>query len=196
MVLIHESPFFKYFYSKLTLWIYFITSNLFLLLPAISVLVEFFLFLCFQDDWEYNCILLSQETFVGYDQTIANGVGPASFESIYLSRISSFLIRSLLVWPHIQRNIHISAILILLMCYPFISQYSIPYIIAGLIVVLWNLSFSLLKTFLLKRIPDTYLHFIHLALILWLTSSLIPPSLCNIDLKYQNVSFILLVRPN
>jgi hypothetical protein len=38
------------------------------------VSVDLFLFLCFQDNLEYHCVLVSHELFVGYDQTIANGV--------------------------------------------------------------------------------------------------------------------------
>jgi hypothetical protein len=38
-----------------------------------------------------------------------------------LSRISSFLIQSLLVWQHVQRNIRILAILIFRMYYPFVA---------------------------------------------------------------------------
>jgi hypothetical protein len=43
---------------------------------------------------------------------------------------------------------------------------------------------------------DAYRHFTHPALILWLTSSLISPSLCNIDLKYRNVSFTGTIYPS
>jgi hypothetical protein len=82
MVLIHESPSSKHSYPKQALWIYFIPSNPFLLVPLISVSVDFFLFLCFQDDLEYHCVLVSQEPFVGYDQTITNDVGSASFEFV------------------------------------------------------------------------------------------------------------------
>jgi hypothetical protein len=46
----------------------------FLLFPLMSVSVDFFLFLYFQDDLEYRCILMFQEAFVEYDQTITNNV--------------------------------------------------------------------------------------------------------------------------
>ena len=63
-----------------------------------------------------------------------------SFSSIgatpTLSRISSFLIRSLLVWPQIHHNICISATLIFWTCCRLVAQHSAPYNIAGLIVVL------------------------------------------------------------
>jgi hypothetical protein len=139
MVQVHESSSFKHSYPKQPLWKYFIPSNLFLLLPPKSVLVDLFLFLYFQDDLEYRCVLVFQEAFVGYDQTIANDVGLASLvigATPSLSIILSFLIRSFLVWPHIQRNIRISATLIFWTCCPFVAQYYAPYIITGLIAVI------------------------------------------------------------
>jgi hypothetical protein len=50
-------------------------------------------------------------------------------------------------------------------------------------------TFSLFETFLSQRMLDAYHHFTHPALILWLIFFLVPPSLCNIDLKYRNVFF-------
>jgi hypothetical protein len=125
MVQVYESPSSKHSYPKQTLWIYFIPSNLFLLLPPMSVSVDLFLFLYFQDDLEYRCVLVLQETFVGYDKTIANDIGLASLELVLP-----------LVWPHIQHNIRISATLIFWTCCPFVAQHSVSYIIAGLIAVL------------------------------------------------------------
>jgi hypothetical protein len=93
MVQVHESTFSKHFYPKQALWIYFIHSNLFLLFPPMSVSSDLFLFLCFQDDLEYHCVLVPQETFVGYDQTIANNVGPASLELV-LPKFVSYIIIS------------------------------------------------------------------------------------------------------
>jgi hypothetical protein len=55
--------------------------------------------------------------------------------TLILSCISSFLIWSLIVWPHIQRNIHISATLIFCMCCPFVAQHYASYINMCLIVV-------------------------------------------------------------
>jgi hypothetical protein len=46
-----------------------------------SVLIDLFLFLYFQD-LEYRCVLVLQEAFVGYDQTIANDVRLASLELV------------------------------------------------------------------------------------------------------------------
>ncbi|ONM02648.1 hypothetical protein ZEAMMB73_Zm00001d031293 [Zea mays] len=63
-----------------------------------------------------------------------------SFSSIgvtpTLSRISLFWTRSLLVWPHIQRNIHISATHSCWTCRLLVGQHSAPYNIAGRIAVL------------------------------------------------------------
>jgi hypothetical protein len=58
------------------------------------------------------------------------------------------------------------------------------------------LPYSLFEPFLSQRILDTYLHFTHPTLILWLTSSSIPLSFCNIDLKYQNISFMCTTCPS
>jgi hypothetical protein len=82
MVQVYESPFSKHSYPKQALLVYFIPSNLFLLFPPMSVRVDLFLFLYFQDDLEYCCVLVLQEAFVGYDQTIANDVGLASLELV------------------------------------------------------------------------------------------------------------------
>jgi hypothetical protein len=41
-----------------------------------------------------------------------------------------------------------------------------------------------------RKILDVCLYFIHPTFILWLTSSSIPPSLYNINPKYQNMSFM------
>jgi hypothetical protein len=82
MVQVHESSSFKHSYPKQALWIYSIPSNLFLLVPLMSVSVDLFLFLYFQDDLEYRCVLVLQVVFDGYDQTIANDVGLASLELV------------------------------------------------------------------------------------------------------------------
>jgi hypothetical protein len=47
-----------------------------------SVSVDLFLFLYFQDDLEYHCVLVLQESFIRYDQTIANDVRLASLELV------------------------------------------------------------------------------------------------------------------
>jgi hypothetical protein len=71
---------------------YFIPSNLFLLLPPMSVSVDLFLFLYFQDDLKYRCVLMLQEIFVGYDQTIANDVGVASLELVLPQVVPNIII--------------------------------------------------------------------------------------------------------
>jgi hypothetical protein len=81
-VQVHESSYFKHSYPKQALWIYLIPLNLFLLFPLMSVSVDHFLFLYFQDDLEYSCVLMLQEAFIGYDQTIANDVGLTSLELV------------------------------------------------------------------------------------------------------------------
>jgi hypothetical protein len=44
------------------------------------VSVDICLFLYFWNDLEYHYVLVPQKVFVGYDQTIANDVGPDSLE--------------------------------------------------------------------------------------------------------------------
>jgi hypothetical protein len=139
MVLIHGSSSFKHLYPKQTLWIYFISSNLFLLFSSMSVSDNLFIFLYFPNDLKYQYVLVPHEAFVGYDQNHHKRCW-ASLSWIgaipNLVRISSFLIRYLFVWPHIQRNIRISNTLILWMCCPFVTQHSTSHIIAGLIAVM------------------------------------------------------------
>uniref|UniRef100_A0A0A9GPH8 Uncharacterized protein n=1 Tax=Arundo donax TaxID=35708 RepID=A0A0A9GPH8_ARUDO len=101
----------------------------------------------------------------------------------------SFRIRSFLVWPHIHLSMCISATLNHWPCRLLVSQHSALYNIAGLIVILQNLPFNFCGTLSSQRTPEAWRHFIHPALIRWLTSSLMSPSFCSIDLKYRKVSF-------
>jgi hypothetical protein len=68
MVQVYESLFSTHSYPKQALWVYYIPSNLFLLLPPMSVSVDLLLFLYFQDDLKYHYVLMLQEISVGYDQ--------------------------------------------------------------------------------------------------------------------------------
>jgi hypothetical protein len=95
MILVHRSSSSKYSYPKQTL-----PSNPFLLFPPMSVSVDFFLFLCFQDNLEYHCILMPQETLVKYDQTIATDVGPVSFELV-LPKFVPYIITSNSISPYV-----------------------------------------------------------------------------------------------
>jgi hypothetical protein len=63
-----------------------------------------------------------------------------------LSRMSSFWIRSLLVWPQIYRNMCISVTLICWTCHLLVCQYFAPYNMIGRIAVLKNLPFSFSDT--------------------------------------------------
>jgi hypothetical protein len=128
MVQIHKSSSSKHYYLKQTLWIYFIPSNIFLLLPPMSVSVDLFIFLCFHDDLEYHCVLVLQETFVRWPNHRKRCCTSFSWICVTpnLSRISSFL-----VWPYIQRNIRISVTLTFWMCCHFVAQYSTPFIIGS-----------------------------------------------------------------
>jgi hypothetical protein len=57
-----------------------------------SVSVDLFLFLYFQDDLEYRCVLVLQEAFVGYDQTITNNFGLASLELVLPKFVPNIII--------------------------------------------------------------------------------------------------------
>jgi hypothetical protein len=61
---------------------YCFSSNIFLLLLPKSVLVNLFIFMYFQDDLECHYILVSQEVFIGYDQTITSGIEPVYLELV------------------------------------------------------------------------------------------------------------------
>jgi hypothetical protein len=57
-------------------------------------------------------------------------------------------------------------------------------------------TFSLFWTFLSQRMPNACRYFTNPALILRFTFSSIPPSLCNIDHKYRNMSFMSITCPS
>jgi hypothetical protein len=92
MVQVYESLSSTHSYPKHTLWLYSILSNFFLLLPPMSVSVDLYLFLYFQDDLKYRCVLMLQEVFVGYDKTIANDVGLASLELVLPKFVPNIII--------------------------------------------------------------------------------------------------------
>jgi hypothetical protein len=138
MVQVHESSSSKHSYPKQALWIYFIPSNLFLLLPLMSVSVDSFLFLYFQDDLEYSCVLVLQEAFVGYNQTIANDVELVSLELVLPKFVPNIIISDLIfscVATYPTQHTHFSYIH-LLNVLSFCSPTSASYIIAGLITVM------------------------------------------------------------
>ncbi|KAK7086884.1 hypothetical protein SK128_003007 [Halocaridina rubra] len=81
--------------------------------------------------------------------------------------ITSFLILSLLVTPHIHLNILISATSSFFSCVFFIAHVSAPYIIAGLTTVLCTLPLNLIPILLSHSTPDTFFQFFHPACILW-----------------------------
>ena len=67
------------------------------------------------------------------------------------------------------------------------TQHSAPYVIVGLITVLYTLSFSLMGTFLSHSTPVSCFHFIQASLTGLLMSLSAPPFESNIDPKYLNV---------
>ena len=113
-----------------------------------------------------------------FSRNAATGFTCASF------LMSSFLMWSNLVYPLALLNILISAELSLFSSFFFTAQYSEPYVIAGLIIVLKNLSFNSTCIFLSHITPDTSFHFIHPIRIILLTSACEPPSLVNSDPRY------------
>jgi hypothetical protein len=80
------------------------------------------------------------------------------------------------------------------MCCLFISQHSTTYIIAC-----WSSCRIYLLVYLRlfsQKMSNVYHYFTYHTLILWLTSSLITPSLCNIDPKYQKLFFMGITYPS
>jgi hypothetical protein len=65
-----------------------------------SVSVDLFLFLYFQDDLEYCCVPVLQVAFVGYDQTIANDVGLASLKLVLPKFVPNVIISDL-IFPYV-----------------------------------------------------------------------------------------------
>ena len=79
-----------------------------------------------------------------------------------------FLTWSFLVLPLIHRSILISATCNLLSSFFLTAQHSAPYVIVGLITVLYALSFSLMGTFLSHSTPVSCFHFHDYNSIIWL----------------------------
>ena len=98
--------------------------------------------------------------------------------------MSLCLMWSNLVFPVAHLNILISAEFSLFSFFFFAAHHSEPYVIAGLTIVLKNLSFNSTGIFLSNITPDTYFHFIQPILILLLTSTCEPPSLVHGDPRY------------
>ena len=98
-----------------------------------------------------------------------------------------FLTWSFLVLPLIHRSILISASCNLFSSFFLIAQQSAPYVIVGLITVLYTLSFSLNGTFLSHSTPVSCFHFIQASLTRLLMSLSAPPFESNSDPKYLNV---------
>ena len=113
-----------------------------------------------------------------FSRKVSTGFTWASF------LMSSFLMWSNLLFPLAHLNILISAEFSLLSSFFFTTQYSEPYVIAGLMIVLKTLSFNSTGIFLSHITPDTSFHSIHPILIILLTSACESPSLMNSDPRY------------
>ena len=98
-----------------------------------------------------------------------------------------FLTWSFLVLPLIHRSILISATCNLFSSFFLTAQHSAPYVIVGLITVLYTLSFSLMGTFWSHSTPVSCFHFIQASLIRLLMSLSATPFKSKIDPKYLNV---------
>ena len=88
---------------------------------------------------------------------------------------------SFLVFPLIHRSILISATCNLFSSFFLTAQHSAPYVIVGLITVLYTLSFSLMGTFLSHSTPVSCFNFIQASVTRLLMSLSAPPfeSLCQ-----------------
>ena len=113
-----------------------------------------------------------------FSRKVSTGFMYASF------LMSSFLMWSNLVFSLAYLNILILAEFSLLSSFFLTAQYSEPYVIAGLMIVLKTLSFNATGIFLSHITPDTSFHFIHPTLILLFTSACEPHSLVNSDPRY------------
>ena len=104
------------------------------------------------------------------------------------SRMVVFLIWSFLVFPCIHLNIFIYVVFIRLWSLFRIGQHSPPYVIAGLIAVLYMLFFNASGTFLSQMTPDISRHLFQPDWILLVTSFSHPPSACKVEPKYLKES--------
>ena len=94
-----------------------------------------------------------------------------------------FLTWSFLVLPLIHRSILISATCNLFSSFFLTAQHSAPYVIVGLITVLYTLSFSLMGTFLSHSTPVSCFHFIQasltrLLMLRWVDDRIVRSCLC------------------
>ena len=103
------------------------------------------------------------------------------------SCIVLFLTWSFLVLPLIHRSSLISATCNLFSSFFLTARHSAPYVIVGLITVLYTLSFSLIGTFLSHSTSVSCFHFIQASLTRLLMSLSAPPFESKIDPKYLNV---------
>lgn len=91
---------------------------------------------------------------------------PPQFFTIEATPILSLKYLFLISTPLIHLDIIISAKLIFCSTFLSTAQQSDPYIITGLTTVLYNLLFNIIGILLSYRKPNTFLHFIHLNVIL------------------------------
>jgi hypothetical protein len=86
-------------------------------------------FLCFRDDLKYHYVLVFQEFFIGYDQTITNGVESGSLELILpqICLVDHHFLFDLSLYDHIPNTTSIFRLHSSFKCGLLKSQY--PYII-------------------------------------------------------------------
>src|ERR1700733_57054 len=102
--------------------------------------------------------------------------------------MSSFLFLSLSETPSIQRSILISALSSNPSSFLVSAQVSAPYIITGLIIVLYIFDLTCIGILLSHSTQVNSLHFCQATLILLLTSCSHPPCAFSMDPRYLNVS--------
>ena len=113
--------------------------------------------------------------------------------TVAASLISSFRLCSLRLTPCIHSNILISFLFISISSFFFIVQHAAPYVIVGLVIVLYIVCYSLTGTFLSYMTPVTSLHLFHASRIRFLQYVVVPPSASsNIDPRYLNVVTFLI----
>ena len=112
-----------------------------------------------------------------------------TFGTLYVasSCIIWFLTWSFLVLSPIHRSILIAATCNLFSSFFLTAQRSAPYVIVGLITVIYTLSFSLMGTFLSHSTPVSCFHFIQASLTRVLMSLSAPPFESKNDPKCFNI---------
>jgi hypothetical protein len=174
--------FFMYSYSRLNLWVYSILSSL--LLPPLPMLILSLPYAIAPLEFRGLCWACSNHLTRCWTNFSSIDATPN------LSQISLFRTRSLLVWPQmwqIQHNMYIFTTLIYWKCHLFLGQHpTLQYSKSNRHTI--KLVFLAPVAPLCHWMSNGWHHFIRPTLILWLTSSLIPPFIPRqfyVSMKYH-----------